>query len=114
MSKCQMLKYRVGGRCGGNQPTTIHEDTQGVNKDFAKLLEQRRAMDTRLIYKEPTKTLEDSIHLRECPSRQSLEGNNKENHLFSLFLVKREEPKIQIPTASQRKKDIDFVLAKET
>jgi hypothetical protein len=90
-----MLKYRVGGRCGGNQPTPIHEDTQGVNKDFAKLLEQRRAMDTMLIYKEPTKTLEDSIHLREC-------------------LVKKEEPKIQIVKGTQRKKDIDFVLAKET
>jgi hypothetical protein len=86
-----MLKYRLGGRCGGNQPTPTYEDTQGVNKDFAKLLEQRRAMDTMLIYKEPTKTLEDSIHLREC-------------------LVKKEEPKIQIIKGTHRKKDIDFVL----
>ena len=89
-----MLKYRVGGRCGGNQNEMYKEDTQGVNKDFAKLLEQRRAMDTMLIYKDPNQTLEDSTHLREC-------------------LVKKDEPKVQSieHKITQRKKDIDFVLA---
>lgn len=87
-----MLKYRVGGANVGSIPQKPIGDTQGVNNDFAKLLEQRQAMDTTL-YREPTKTREDSNHLREC-------------------LVKKEEPNLQRieNKQTQRKKDIEFIL----
>ena len=46
MSKCNMNKFKPGGRCGGDSETRVKEDTQGVATSFASLLAARDAQDS--------------------------------------------------------------------
>lgn len=45
MSKCNMNKFKAGGRCGGDSGTSAKEDTQGVKSSFAALMAARDAQD---------------------------------------------------------------------
>lgn len=45
MSKCNMNKFKPGGRCGGDSAPLQKEDTQGMASSFASLLAARDAQD---------------------------------------------------------------------
>ncbi len=45
MSKCNMNKFKPGGRCGGDSVPVKKEDTQGVSSSYSALLAARDAQD---------------------------------------------------------------------
>ena len=50
MSKCNMNKFKVGGRCGGDSSSgaSAKGDTQGVASSFSALMAARDAQDRAL------------------------------------------------------------------